>query len=90
LMTGRRRGRPSRAAAPSTERIEVRLTLQELRAVRELAHANGNSVADTLRLAVLEIAAEAGEPPPVILGRRVLDIVAGSNSRRGSPSNDEH
>jgi hypothetical protein len=84
------RGRPSRIPGePARQRVEVRFTLGELRTLRALARANGASVADTLRLAVLESAAEAGESP-VIQGRRVLDrIVAGSNSRRGARSRDE-
>lgn len=86
-----RRGRPSRAAARSTKRIEVRLTLEELRAVKALARAAGHTVADTLRLAVLEIAADAGEPAPVILGRTVINrIVAGSNSGGNARSTDEN
>lgn len=78
-----KRGRPPRAGERATERIELRLTLDELRAVRALAKANGATVADAIRLAVVGMAADAGEKPPVLLGRRLIGrIVAGSNSRR--------
>jgi hypothetical protein len=74
-------GRPSRAGERATARIELRLTLAELRAVRALARANGASIADTLRLTVLELAADAGERTPIVLGRRLLDrLIAGNKS----------
>lgn len=76
------RGRPARAGARATKRIELRLTLGEFHAVQEmLATADGVSVADAIRLALLDMAAQSGDNPPVILGRRLLErIVAGSNS----------
>jgi hypothetical protein len=73
--TPARRGRPPRAGERSTHRVELRLTLGELRALKRLARANGTSVADLIRLAVADLAADAGEHAPILSGRAVLDCV---------------
>ena len=70
-----RRGRPPRAGERARARIELRLTLAEARAFNALATANGTTVADMIRLAVADFAADAGRQEPVILGRAVLDCV---------------
>jgi hypothetical protein len=67
-LSSQRRGRPCRADERATERVEVRLTREELQRVRALATAHGYHVSDMLRLGVLQMAdelLEAGEPPIV-------------------------
>ena len=79
------KGRPPRAGERATERCEFRMTLAESRSVRALAEARQCSVADLIRLTVLDAAEEAGERPTLILGQTLLSrIVSGNNSREGS------
>jgi hypothetical protein len=72
-----KRGRPCRAGVRATRCVEVTLTPVEYSAVARLARANGLSLADTMRLGTLHLAAalEEGGAPPVILGG-VVAIVA--------------
>ncbi len=76
------RGRPPRAAEPSTERVELRLTLTELRAVRAMAAVAGVSIADLLRLNLLDMAHQSGDEPAVAVRRQLAGILAGSKSGR--------
>ena len=71
----RRRGRPARAGTRATARVEIRLTLVELRALKALAAANGATIADLIRLAVGDLAADAGRPEAIVFGRDLLDSV---------------
>ena len=87
-----RAGRRPRAGKRATERAELRLTLQEMRDVRTLCEGLSCSLADALRLALLEMAAEAGERSPVLLARDLLErlaIVAGRNSDARARSDDK-
>lgn len=61
------RGRPARAGERATHRVELRLTLDEYRAAKALAESNGYTLADCLRLGLVNLADESG-------------FVAGNNS----------
>jgi uncharacterized protein (DUF1778 family) len=61
------RGRPPRAGERATGRVEIRFTLDELRALRQLAASEGRTLADMLRLAALGMAADRGDDSPVIV-----------------------
>ena len=74
------RGRPPRAGQAATERVEVRVTLDELRGLKRLAEANHTTLAELLRTAACDAAADCGEPAPVTRG-----IVAGRKSGAGRP-----
>lgn len=72
-----RRGPQPRAGAPATVRVELRLTLDEARALKRLATKHGHSLADVLRLGAFELADQAGDAAPLGLGpdlvRRIID-----------------
>src|SRR5947207_1297814 len=70
-----------RAGEARTQRIELRLTLEELHQVRRLAQERQTTMSDLIRLTLLEAASEAGERSPVVLGRELVHrIVAGKKS----------
>jgi hypothetical protein len=78
-----KRGPKPRAGTVADHRVELTVTLEELRALRALARASGGNVADMLRLAALDIANQMGESPPVVFRRQLLEIIRpGSNSDR--------
>ncbi len=53
----------------ATERIEIRVTPAELADIKALATANSSSVADMVRLAIVNYAAAGGdELPDVVMG----------------------
>ena len=63
-MSGRRRGRPPRNGATATERIEFRCTPSERAQAERFARANGHTLADACRLALMiaVLDSEEGEP----------------------------
>lgn len=58
--------RPRVPGVPSRRAVVVRMTDDEVRAVRRLARREGLTVADLLRIAVLGYAADGGDPLPGI------------------------
>jgi hypothetical protein len=86
MARGRRPRVPGAAVA---RRVELRLTLAEWQAVRHLAERSGTTIADTIRLALVGAAADAGDLPPVVLGDRLIRILAGKNSAAARPSDSE-
>lgn len=75
----RRRGRPSRVpGCVASCRVEIRLTPEELAAVRRTATRNQCTVADLVRLGVLSVVhnEDDGEDPIVVLGGRISCIVS--------------
>jgi len=77
-----KRGRKPRAVARATERIELRLTLEEARSVRRLAQVNGLSLADLTRVYLLKAAHESGEASPIRLSRALVDRIVAGRERR--------
>lgn len=71
------RGRKPRAEHRAEGRIEVRLTLAELRQVREMADRHDCSIADMVRMALLDTNIELNEPTAAILvkGQDLIDRV---------------
>lgn len=63
-----KRGPKPRAGAPARGRAEIRMTMDELRALRALARRHGHSMADLLRLGAFEVAEQAGDRAPLGLG----------------------
>jgi len=68
-----RRGRPARAGERATARVELRLTLGELRALQRLAAANGERLADMIRTTMLDLAADGAAPEAVVLVADLLN-----------------
>ena len=68
----RRRGRPARAGEKAVHRVELRLTLPELRALRRLAASNRHSLADEIRITMLDYASE-GTRQAIVSGRDLLN-----------------
>jgi len=68
-----RLGRPARAGARATRRVELRLTDEEHAALSRLAATYDCKVADALRLGALFLAAiiDEGDAPPILLGGRM-------------------
>ncbi|MCC7176922.1 MAG: hypothetical protein IT177_00860 [Acidobacteria bacterium] len=67
------RGRRPRAETASTRRIEVRVTEDEYREIRRLAHLNGASVGEWLRYAAVQAADDMGvESPQIVIGGRLM------------------
>jgi hypothetical protein len=59
------------------------LTIVEARTVQRLARANRCTVADLIRLTLLEAADDCGRPAPLVLGEELIArIVASQKSRR--------
>jgi len=63
------RGRRPRAATASTARVELRLTLDELRTVQRLAKRHNLTTADLLRTGLLELCEDLDDSMPMVLGR---------------------
>ena len=70
----RRRGRPCRAEAPASKSIRFSLTELEYAKVERLVAKHGDSIADTIRLALIEIADQAGDERPVFVGPKNRDV----------------
>lgn len=77
-----KRGPKLRAGERASARIEVRLTLKEAREIRALAHFNQVSIADLIRVRLLEAADHSGKPIRLALSADLIDrIVAGRKKR---------
>ena len=76
----KRRGRPPRNGERATERIHLRLTLDEMRAIQRLAALNQCSLTDVLRLGALSFADDAGEPAPIMLGKDLIARISGAHN----------
>lgn len=74
-----KRGARPRAGERATERTEIRWTLAELRAVRELARVNGTTFADLVRLGLLNLASEDGSATTLVLNQDLIDRIVSGN-----------
>ena len=86
----KRRGPKPRAGERATAKTDIRWTLAELAQVRELARVNNTTLADLIRLAVLNLASEDGSPTTLVLSPDLIDrIVSGHISAEAKQSNQE-
>ena len=67
-----RRGRPPRAGEKATHRIELRLTLPELRTLQRLATSNNRPLAVEIRESMLDLASD-GAVPDVLHGSDLVN-----------------
>ena len=83
-----KRGPRPRADERATARIELRVTLNEMRSLRTFAARDGLTIADLLRLAALDLATDSGDDGPLTLGRRLLDRIASGHNSAGVRQKD--